>query len=245
MERMFIRLVEEGTYNLSEDSSNIERYDPAWLNTKYQVWLIPMEGDEGQNVFKQFKQYILKTLPRTFHFSGEAATFFFDQAYVNYASKMALITEEEDKVRWRGEWAYLPHSIVVCASYSEGLKITLSRLLDRNKAVIDLLLREAFPGCVFEWEKPYVPPPPLTFEERLKLEQERRLARIKQSLTPQDFQILELRSSGLSLWNIAVKLGLTMSAVRYSLQKLAMIPECAEKLGPYKPMPRNERFKKR
>ena len=89
--------------------------------------------------------------------------------------------------------------------------------------------------------------------EKRKLEQlqsqhierirQRCISSLKEKLTPLDYKILEMRSKGLSLWSIATELGVTMAKVRYSLQKLALIPECAEKLGAYKPLPWNQRFK--
>jgi hypothetical protein len=53
-----------------------------------------------------------------------------------------------------------------------------------------------------------------------------------------------LRSEGASLWAISQKLGATVAKVRWSLSKLALIPETSEKLGAFKPLSWNERFKK-
>jgi len=72
--------------------------------------------------------------------------------------------------------------------------------------------------------------------------EERRLKQIRQSLTEVDYKILEMRGNGLSLWAIASSLGVTIGKVRHTLQKLSLIPEYAEKLGAYKPLPWNERF---
>jgi transcriptional regulator len=78
----------------------------------------------------------------------------------------------------------------------------------------------------------------------LEKAREEQLEKLRQSLTEFDYEVLELRSQGVSLWTIASKLGCSIAKVRWSLQKLALIPETSEKLGAFKPLPWNERFKK-
>jgi len=79
----------------------------------------------------------------------------------------------------------------------------------------------------------------------LEKQKQERLKKLKESLTEFDYEVLELRSQGASLWTIASKLGCTVAKVRWSLQKLALLPETSEKLGAFKPLPRSQRFKKR
>jgi hypothetical protein len=78
----------------------------------------------------------------------------------------------------------------------------------------------------------------------LEKAREEQLKKLRQSLTEFDYEVLKLRSQGVSLWTIASKLGCSIAKVRWSLQKLALIPETSEKLGAFKPLPWNERFKK-
>ena len=78
----------------------------------------------------------------------------------------------------------------------------------------------------------------LAFRERMKMEE--RLRKIKNSITDFDLKVLELRSRGYSLWAIALELTATIAKVRYSLQKLAQIPEYRDKLGEYTPKPRRK-----
>ena len=78
----------------------------------------------------------------------------------------------------------------------------------------------------------------------LEKQKQERLEKLKQSLTEFDMEVLRLRSEGASLWAIAQKLGATIAKVRWSLQKLALLPETSEKLGAFKPLSWNERFKK-
>jgi len=116
--------------------------------------------------------------------------------------------------------------------YADGNQI----ILDFTKSYeveefLKRLLKETF-GSV-EWEE-------LTHEQK---ECRRRIEKIKSRLTSLDYKILEMRSQGLSLWSIATSLGVTMAKVRYSLQKLSLIPEWAEKLGAYRLLPWNQRFK--
>ena len=118
--------------------------------------------------------------------------------------------------------------------YADGNQI----ILDFTKSYeveefLKRLLKETF-GSV-EWEE-------LTREQK---ECRRRIEKIKSRLTSLDYKILEMRSQGLSLWSIATSLGVTMAKVRYSLQKMALIPELAEKLGDYRPLPRSERFRRK
>lgn len=101
------------------------------------------------------------------------------------------------------------------------------------------IVKQAFPEI--EW-------PNLSEDDKQQflLEQERlkHLEKVKESLTAFDYKVLELRSQGASLWGIASKLGVSIGKVRWSLQKLALLPETSEKLGAYKPLSRSERFKK-
>jgi hypothetical protein len=78
----------------------------------------------------------------------------------------------------------------------------------------------------------------------LEKQRQERLKKLKESLTEFDYEVLELRSEGASLWAISQKLGATVAKVRWSLQKLALLPETSEKLGAFKPLSWNERFKK-
>jgi len=78
----------------------------------------------------------------------------------------------------------------------------------------------------------------LAFRERMKMEE--RLRKIRKSITDFDLKVLELRSRGYSLWAIALELTATIAKVRYSLQKLAQIPEYRDKLGEYTPKPRRK-----
>jgi hypothetical protein len=79
-----------------------------------------------------------------------------------------------------------------------------------------------------------------TLEFRERLNREERLKKIKNSITDFDLKVLELRSRGYSLLGIALELGATISKIRYSLQKLAQIPEYRNKLGKYTPKPRRK-----
>jgi len=83
----------------------------------------------------------------------------------------------------------------------------------------------------------------LDLEFQFESLEERKLRRLRESLTELDYKILEMRSKGLSLWTIASTLGVTLGKVRYSLQKLSLFPEYAEKLGAFKPLSWSERFK--
>jgi len=78
----------------------------------------------------------------------------------------------------------------------------------------------------------------------LEKQRQERLKKLKESLTEFDYEVLELRSEGASLWAISQKLGATIAKVRWSLQKLALLPETNEKLGAYKPLSWSERFGK-
>jgi len=78
----------------------------------------------------------------------------------------------------------------------------------------------------------------LASRERMKMEE--RLRKIRKSITDFDLKVLELRSRGYSLWAIALELTATIAKVRYSLQKLAQIPEYRDKLGEYTPKPRRK-----
>jgi len=78
----------------------------------------------------------------------------------------------------------------------------------------------------------------------LEKQKQERLEKLKQSLTEFDMEVLRLRSEGASLWAISQKLGATIAKVRWSLSKLALIPETSEKLGAFKPLPWNQRFNK-
>ena len=79
-----------------------------------------------------------------------------------------------------------------------------------------------------------------TLEFRKRLKREERLKKIRNSITDFDLKVLELRSQGYSLWAIALELTATIAKVRYSLQKLAQIPEYRDKLGEYTPKPRRK-----
>jgi hypothetical protein len=78
----------------------------------------------------------------------------------------------------------------------------------------------------------------------LERQRQERLRKLKENLSEFDYEVLELRSQGVSLWGIASKLGCSVSKVRHSIQKLSLLPETSEKLGVYKPLPWNERFGK-
>jgi DNA-binding NarL/FixJ family response regulator len=78
----------------------------------------------------------------------------------------------------------------------------------------------------------------------LEKQRQERLKKLKESLTEFDYEVLELRIQGVSLWGIASKLGCSVSKVRHSIQKLALLPETSEKLGVYKPLPWIQRFGK-
>jgi vacuolar-type H+-ATPase subunit I/STV1 len=78
----------------------------------------------------------------------------------------------------------------------------------------------------------------------LEKQKQERLKKLKENLTEFDYEVLELRSEGASLWAISQKLGATVAKVRHSVQKLALIPETSEKLGAFKPLSWNQRFNK-
>jgi hypothetical protein len=78
----------------------------------------------------------------------------------------------------------------------------------------------------------------------LEKQKQERLKKLKESLSEFDYEVLELRSEGVSLWAVSQKLGATVAKVRWSLQKLALLPETSEKLGAYKPLSWSERFGK-
>jgi hypothetical protein len=78
----------------------------------------------------------------------------------------------------------------------------------------------------------------------LEKQKQERLKKLKESLSEFDYEVLELRSEGASLWAVSQKLGATVAKVRWSLQKLALLPETSEKLGAYKPLSWSERFGK-
>ena len=73
---------------------------------------------------------------------------------------------------------------------------------------------------------------------------EERLKKVRESLTPIDYQVLNLRSMGVSMRAISEQLAVSFGKVRCSIEKLSSLPEMAEKLGAFKAMSRVERFKK-
>lgn len=84
----------------------------------------------------------------------------------------------------------------------------------------------------------------LRWDYEFESEEDRRLRRIRESLTDFDLQILELRSQGLSFWSISEKLNCTLTQVRHSLRKLSLLPETRQKLGEYRIMSREERYRR-
>jgi len=113
--------------------------------------------------------------------------------------------------------------------------------VDRKHEIAEYLARMIFKELGMEF-------PQLSERDKINIilakAKEERLRKLKENLTEFDYEVLELRSQGVSLWGIASKLGCSVSKVRWSVQKLALLPETSEKLGAFKPLSWNERFKK-
>jgi hypothetical protein len=113
--------------------------------------------------------------------------------------------------------------------------------VDRKHEIAEHLARMIFKDAGVEW-------PSISERDKIAItlekQKQERLKKLKENLTEFDYQVLELRSEGASLWAISQKLGATVAKVRWSLQKLALLPETSEKLGAFKPLPWNERFGK-
>jgi ATP/maltotriose-dependent transcriptional regulator MalT len=113
--------------------------------------------------------------------------------------------------------------------------------VDRKHEIAEYLARMIFKEAGVEW-------PSISERDKVAITLERqrqeRLKKLKESLSEFDYEVLELRSQGVSLWGIASKLGCSVSKVRWSVQKLALLPETSEKLGAYKPLSWGERFGK-
>jgi hypothetical protein len=113
--------------------------------------------------------------------------------------------------------------------------------VDRKHEIAEYLARMIFKELGMEF-------PQLSERDKINIilakAKEERLRKLKENLTEFDYEVLELRSQGVSLWGIASKLGCSVSKVRWSVQKLALLPETNEKLGAYKPLSWSERFGK-
>jgi len=197
-----------------------ERY--SW--SLYRVYLIE---ELNRDRFEAFRNFLNNFLPKTFKFNNQTATFVIDRTYEHYSNCFALITEEEDKNRIEGN-ALKPHSITFRNRWEKGTEIQLSRNIELNKLVVNELLRQ-FLGEELEWEQLDVPPQP-TIEELAETRREQQLRRLKEKLEPIDYQILELRKKGASLWAIVGKTGLSYGTVLYRLRRIHQIPELVEQL---------------
>jgi hypothetical protein len=113
--------------------------------------------------------------------------------------------------------------------------------VDRKHEIAEHLLKMIFKDVGMEF-------PQLSDRDKINIilakAKEERLKKLKENLSEFDMEVLRLRSEGASLWAIAQKLGATIAKVRWSLQKLALLPETSEKLGAFKPLPWNQRFNK-
>jgi len=113
--------------------------------------------------------------------------------------------------------------------------------VDRKHEIAEYLARMIFKELGMEF-------PQLSERDKINIilakAKEERLRKLKENLTEFDYEVLELRSQGVSLWGIASKLGCSVSKVRWSVQKLALLPETSEKLGAFKPLSWSERFGK-
>jgi hypothetical protein len=186
------------------------------LNGRYDVWSI--EAEDPEDLLKRLAEVCAEAIrgsPSLDCRSWEGSL------YVRY------------RYGGRGE------DILVFHAYPELRQVAV--LTDRRGVLGEDLARMIARQVGLEW-------PEVAEAEKagILLEEERRerIERLKSSLTAFDYEVLELRSRGVSLLEIAQRLGCTISKVRWSLEKLSLVPETSEKLGAYRLKPRGERYRK-
>lgn len=200
-------------------------YDPRWIGSTQEKWVIPRVDESNEayeelrSLFNVIRKGFNSKLPRKMN--GEV--YLVDRETDNYGNVFCVITEEEERKR------LFPHSITI-AYHSDNLEFMFARNINVARQLVETLLKESLPEIEFQWE--HIPTSEEIEEERRRMKEQQKLERLKRSITDLDYEILNRRKKGLSLWQIGLELNVSMNVVVHRLKKMYLasqkIPELLE-----------------